>query len=59
METKETHNDGSPESKQKRMKNLDEYMNELNEDMKDLIKDMTPEERSMMKQKIAKLATLV
>lgn len=59
METKELHNDGSPESKQKRMKNLDEYMNELNEDMKDLIKDMTPEERSMMKQKIAKLATLV
>lgn len=59
METKEMHKDNTPESKQHRMKELDTYMNELNEDMKELIADMTPEERSMVKQKVAKLATLV
>lgn len=37
---------------------IDEF-NELNEDMKELIADMTPEERAMVKQKVAKLATLV
>lgn len=59
VETKEMHKDGTQESKQYRMKELDTYMNELNEDMKELIKDMTPEERTMLKQKIAKLGTLV
>ena len=59
METKEIHKDGTAEDKQSRLKDLDCYMNELNEDMKELIKDMTPEERTMLKQKMAKLNTLI
>ena len=56
METKEMHNDNSPESKQAKMKDLEKYMSDLGADMADLIKDMSPEERTLAK---TKLTTLV
>lgn len=52
METKEMHKDNSPESKQMKMKELENYMKELSVDISDMITDMSPEEKSLMKQKM-------
>lgn len=52
METKELHKDGSPESKQHRMKDLEMYAKELTEDVVDMIADASPEERALLKQKM-------
>lgn len=56
MQTKEMHPDNSQESKQMKMKELEKYMSDLGVDMAEMIKDMTPEERTLAK---AKLTTLV
>ena len=56
MQTKEMHPDNSQESKQAKMKELEKYMSDLGVDMAEMIKDMTPEERTLAK---AKLTTLV
>lgn len=56
-ETKQVHNDGTPESKQARMKDLEAYMTELNSDLTELIKDMSAEERALVKNKVSVLAT--
>lgn len=52
METKELHKDGSPESKQHRMKDLEMYAKDLTEDVVDMIADASPEERALLKQKM-------
>lgn len=52
METKEAHKENTPENKQHRMKELETYAKELTEDVVDMIADATPEERSLMKQKM-------
>lgn len=52
METKEIHKDGSPESKQHRMKDLEMYVKDLTEDVVDMIADASPEERALLKQKM-------
>lgn len=52
METKELHKDGSPESKQRRMKDLEMYAKDLTEDVVDMIADASPEERALLKQKM-------
>lgn len=52
METKELHKDGSPESKQHRMKDLEMYAKDLTEDVVDMISDASPEERALLKQKM-------
>lgn len=56
IETKEMHPDNSQESKQMKMKELEKYMSDLGVDMAEMIKDMTPEERTLAK---TKLTTLV
>lgn len=56
MQTKEMHPDNSQESKQMKMKELEKYMSDLGVDMAEMIKDMTPEERTLAK---TKLTTLV
>lgn len=56
IETKEMHPDNSQESKQAKMKELEKYMSDLGVDMAEMIKDMTPEERTLAK---TKLTTLV
>ena len=56
MQTKEMHPDNSQESKQAKMKELEKYMSDLGVDMAEMIKDMTPEERTLAK---TKLTTLV
>lgn len=52
METKESHKDNTPESKQQRMKELDSYAKDLTEDVVDMISDASPEERALLKQKM-------
>ena len=55
METKEMHKDNSPESKQMKMKELEKYTKELAEDVTEMIGDASPEEKSMLKQKLSAL----
>ena len=51
-ETKSMHKDNSPESKQMKMKSLEDYMKSLAEDVTEMVNDMSPEEKSLMKQKM-------
>ena len=52
IETKELNRDNTPESKQHRMKELEKYMGELSGDITEMIADASPEERSLLKQKL-------
>lgn len=51
-ETKEMHKDNSSESKQMKMKELENYMKELSTDVTEMIMDASPEEKSMLKSKM-------
>lgn len=55
MEAKENHSDNSPESKQKKMKELEKYMRELGSDITGMIHDASPEEKNMLKTKLDEL----
>ena len=41
------------------MKELDRYMTELTHDIAEMIQDASPEEKSLLQQKIATLATKI
>ena len=51
MESKELH-----QGKEKQMKELEEYMQELTHDIMEMIADSTPEEKAMLSQKLTTLA---
>lgn len=51
-ESKMMHKDNSSESKQAKMKDLEAYLKELSEDVTKLLNDASPEERSMVKNKM-------
>ena len=51
-ESKMTHKENTPESKQAKMKDLEMYLKELSEDVTQRLADATPEERSMVKNKM-------
>ena len=51
-EAKSTHKDNSPESKQQKMKSLEEYMRELSDDVTSMLTDMSQEEKTMLKNKM-------
>ena len=51
-ETKSIHKDNSAESKQMKMKSLEDYMKSLAEDVTEMVNDMSQEEKSLMKQKM-------
>lgn len=51
MESKELH-----QGKEKQMKELEEYMQELTHDIMEMIADSTPEEKTMLSQKLTTLA---
>lgn len=59
METKEMNKGNSPEEKQKKMKELEAYMAELSGDITEMISDASPEERSLLKQKLQVLTQKV
>lgn len=52
MESKELHRTNTPEDKQHKMKELEKYMGELSTDITEMIVDASPEERSLLKQKL-------
>lgn len=54
MEGKEKKHDST-----KQMKELEEYMHELSNDIMEMIEDSTPEEKQMLRQKITTLATKI
>lgn len=54
MESKEMHM-----GKEKRMKELEQYLQELSTDITEMIEDASPEEKQMLQKKIAVLATKV
>lgn len=54
MESHEMHHDSA-----KTMKELEKYMQELTEDIMDMIREATPEEKQVLKQKIATLSTKI
>lgn len=56
-ESRELHRANTPQDKEAKMKDLDGYFKEISSDLTELIGDMTPEERSMLKAKIATLST--
>lgn len=58
-EGREAHKANTPEDKQEKLNMLDGYLTELKEDTKMLITDMTPEERTMTKQKMQGILNLL
>lgn len=54
MESKQLHHDQA-----KKMKELEEYMKELNQDILEMIEDASPEEKQLLQKKIALLATKI
>lgn len=59
MQTKEVHNSNTPEDKQKKMKELENYMNELSTDIAEMIAGATSEEKTMLKTKLQTLSQKV
>jgi hypothetical protein len=55
-ETKSMHKDNSSESKQMKMKSLEDYAKSLMEDVTEMVSDMSPEEKNLLR---TKLQTLV
>ena len=51
-ETKNTHKDNSTESKQAKMRELEQYTKELAEDVTQLLTDMTQEEKALLKNRM-------
>lgn len=56
MESKDMHKGNSAEDKQEKMKKLEKYATDLWDDMKEMISDASPEERTMLRQKVAGIA---
>lgn len=56
METKEMHKNNTPEDKEAKRKELDKWMTDIGTDIKELVHDMTAEEKTVAKQKLTNLA---
>lgn len=54
-ETKDMHKANTPEDKAAKMKDLENYMKSIAEDLSEVIEGVTPEERSMVKNKLSVL----
>lgn len=54
MESKEMHHDQA-----KKMQELEKYMQELSKDITEMIEDASPEEKQLLKSKVATLATKI
>ena len=60
METKEMHKGNTPEDKEAKRKELDKWMTDIGSDIKELVHDMSAEEKQTAKTKLTNLAnTLV
>ena len=58
-ETKSIHKDNSAESKQMKMKSLEDYTKELASDITDMVQDMSAEEKNLLRTKLQTLAQKV
>ena len=58
-ETKSMHKDNSSESKQMKMKSLEDYTKELASDITDMVQDMSAEEKNLLRAKLQTLAQKV
>lgn len=58
-ETKSMHKDNSAESKQMKMKSLEDYTKELASDITDMVQDMSAEEKNLLRTKLQTLAQKV
>ena len=56
-ESKEMHKGTSAEDKEHKMKALDMYIRELSGDISELLNDMTPDERNLLRTKMSNLAS--
>lgn len=56
VETKEMHKGNTEEDKMAKKRELDKWMNDIGSDVKELVHDMTPEEKTMAKTKLTNLA---
>ena len=56
-ETKEMHKGATTEDKEHKMKALDMYIRELSGDISELLNDMTPDERNLLRTKMSNLAS--
>lgn len=56
-ETKEMNKGASTEDKEHKMKALDMYIRELSGDISELLNDMTPDERNLLRTKMSNLAS--
>ena len=56
MESKEMHKSNTPEDKEAKRKELDKWMSDIGADIKELVHDMTPEEKTTAKTKLTNLA---
>lgn len=54
---KEMHKGASTEDKEHKMKALDMYIRELSGDISELLNDMTPDERNLLRTKMSNLAS--
>lgn len=55
MESKEIHKANTPEDKQKKMHDLEEYAKELTEDVVEMVADMSAEEKNLLRTKMQTL----
>jgi len=58
MEGKKQYSSNNPDEMEKRKELLNDYMNDLQEMAKDMVSDMTPEEKQMWKVKISKIMNM-
>ena len=56
METKEMHKSNTPEDKEAKRKELDKWMTDIGSDIKELVHDMSAEEKQTAKTKLTNLA---
>lgn len=56
MEAKEMHKGNTPEDKEAKRKELDKWMTDIGSDIKELVHDMSAEEKTTAKQKLTNLA---
>lgn len=59
MEAKDMHKDETPEAKQKKMKELENYMKDLSMDVTEMISSSSAEEKNMLKTKMQELITKI
>ncbi len=59
MENKELHKSNTPQDKEAKVRDLNTYMTELANDMTEIINDATPEEKTVLRNKLSALVTKI